>query len=47
MLEKTILSDGVKVVIDAYDGRVDFYVMPVEDPIIDAAVRALSAPRPR
>ena len=26
----------MKVVVDAYDGTVDFYVMPVDDPIIDA-----------
>jgi uncharacterized membrane protein (UPF0182 family) len=30
------VRNSVKAVIDAYDGRVDFYVMPVEDPIIDA-----------
>jgi uncharacterized membrane protein (UPF0182 family) len=28
--------NSVKAVLDAYDGRVDFYVMPVDDPIIDA-----------
>ena len=26
----------MKAVVDAYDGTVDFYVMPVDDPIIDA-----------
>ena len=26
----------MKVVVDAYDGTVDFYVMPVDDPIIEA-----------
>jgi hypothetical protein len=30
------VRNSVKVVIDAYDGRADFYVMPVDDPIIDA-----------
>ncbi len=30
------VRNSVKAVIDAYDGTVDFYVMPVEDPIIDA-----------
>src|SRR3546814_12876213 len=28
--------NSVKAVVDAYDGTVDFYVMPVDDPIIDA-----------
>ncbi len=30
------VRNSVKAVIDAYDGRVDFYVMPVDDPIIEA-----------
>jgi uncharacterized membrane protein (UPF0182 family) len=30
------VRNSVKVVIDAYDGRVDYYVMPIDDPIIDA-----------
>ena len=30
------IRNSVKVVVDAYDGTVDFYVMPVEDPIIEA-----------
>ena len=30
------VRNSVKAVVDAYDGRVDFYVMPVDDPIIDA-----------
>jgi hypothetical protein len=30
------VRNSVKVVIDAYDGRADFFVMPVDDPIIDA-----------
>jgi uncharacterized membrane protein (UPF0182 family) len=30
------VRNSVKAVVDAYDGTVDFYVMPVEDPIIDA-----------
>lgn len=30
------LRNSVKVVVDAYDGRADFYVMPVEDPIVEA-----------
>jgi uncharacterized membrane protein (UPF0182 family) len=30
------VRNSVKVVIDAYDGRADFYVMPIDDPIIDA-----------
>ncbi|MGH9274712.1 MAG: UPF0182 family protein, partial [Acidimicrobiales bacterium] len=30
------VRNSVKVVIDAYDGRADFYVMPVDDPIIEA-----------
>ena len=30
------VRNSVKAVIDAYDGTVDFYVMPVEDPIIEA-----------
>jgi uncharacterized protein len=30
------VRNSVKVVVDAYDGRADFYVMPVDDPIIDA-----------
>ncbi len=34
------VRNSVKAVVDAYDGRVDFYVMPVEDPIIDAYRKA-------
>lgn len=30
------VRNSVKAVVDAYDGRVDFYVMPVDDPIIEA-----------
>lgn len=30
------VRNSVKAVVDAYDGDVDFYVMPVEDPIIEA-----------
>jgi uncharacterized protein len=30
------VRNSVKAVVDAYDGNVDFYVMPVDDPIIDA-----------
>ena len=30
------VRNSVKAVVDAYDGTVDFYVMPVDDPIIDA-----------
>ena len=30
------VRNSVKAVVDAYDGTVDFYVMPVEDPIIEA-----------
>ena len=30
------VRNSVKVVIDAYDGRADFYVMPIDDPIIEA-----------
>ena len=30
------VRNSVKAVVDAYDGRADFYVMPVDDPIIDA-----------
>ncbi len=30
------VRNSVKAVVDAYDGRVDFYVMPVDDPIVDA-----------
>jgi len=30
------VRNSVKAVVDAYEGTVDFYVMPVEDPIIDA-----------
>ncbi len=30
------VRNSVKAVVDAYDGRIDFYVMPVDDPIIDA-----------
>jgi len=30
------VRNSVKAVIDAYDGTVDFYVMPVDDPIIEA-----------
>lgn len=30
------VRNSVKTVVDAYDGRVDFYVMPVHDPIIEA-----------
>lgn len=30
------VRNSVKVVVDAYDGTTDFYVMPVDDPIIDA-----------
>ncbi len=30
------VRNSVKAVVDAYDGDVNFYVMPVEDPIIDA-----------
>jgi uncharacterized membrane protein (UPF0182 family) len=36
------VRNSVKVVIDAYDGRADFYVMPVDDPIIDAYRSAFS-----
>ncbi|MGQ0830966.1 MAG: UPF0182 family membrane protein [Microthrixaceae bacterium] len=32
--------NSVKAVVDAYDGRVDFYVMPVKDPIIAAYRKA-------
>ncbi len=34
------VRNSVKVVLDAYDGRVDFYVMPVDDPIIAAYRKA-------
>ncbi len=34
------VRNSVKVVVDAYDGRADFYVMPVDDPIIDAYRKA-------
>ncbi|MGH9085080.1 MAG: UPF0182 family protein, partial [Acidimicrobiales bacterium] len=34
------VRNSVKAVVDAYDGRVDFYVMPVEDPIIEAYRKA-------
>jgi uncharacterized membrane protein (UPF0182 family) len=30
------VRNSVKAVLDAYDGTVDFYVMPVDDPIIEA-----------
>jgi uncharacterized protein len=30
------VRNSVKAVVDAYDGTVDFYVMPVADPIVDA-----------
>ena len=30
------VRNSVKAVVDAYDGTVDFYVMPIEDPIIEA-----------
>ncbi|MEQ1787292.1 MAG: UPF0182 family protein [Acidimicrobiales bacterium] len=30
------VRNSVKAVVDGYDGTVDFYVMPVDDPIIDA-----------
>jgi uncharacterized membrane protein (UPF0182 family) len=30
------VRNSVKAVVDAYDGHVDFYVMPVDDPIVDA-----------
>lgn len=30
------IRNSVKVVVDAYDGTVDFYVMPIDDPIIEA-----------
>ncbi len=30
------VRNSVKVVVDAYDGRADFYVMPVDDPIVAA-----------
>ena len=30
------VRNSVKAVVDAYDGRVDFYVMPVDDPLIEA-----------
>lgn len=30
------VRNSVKAVVDAYEGTVDFYVMPVDDPIIDA-----------
>ena len=30
------VRNSVKVVVDAYDGTADFYVMPVDDPIIEA-----------
>jgi uncharacterized protein len=30
------VRNSVKAVVDAYDGTVDFYVMPVDDPIIEA-----------
>jgi uncharacterized membrane protein (UPF0182 family) len=34
------VRNSVKAVVDAYDGRVDFYVMPVDDPIIEAYRKA-------
>lgn len=34
------VRNSVKAVVDAYDGTVEFYVMPVEDPIIDAYRKA-------
>jgi hypothetical protein len=34
------VRNSVKAVIDAYDGTVDFYVMPVDDPIIEAYRKA-------
>jgi uncharacterized membrane protein (UPF0182 family) len=34
------VRNSVKVVVDAYDGRADFYVMPVDDPIIEAYRKA-------
>jgi len=34
------VRNSVKVVIDAYDGTLDFYVMPVDDPIIEAYRKA-------
>ena len=30
------VRNSVKAVVDAYDGTVDFYIMPVDDPIIEA-----------
>ncbi len=30
------VRNSVKAVVDAYDGTVDFYVMPIDDPIIEA-----------
>jgi uncharacterized membrane protein (UPF0182 family) len=30
------VRNSVKAVVDAYDGSVDFYVMPIDDPIIEA-----------
>jgi uncharacterized protein len=30
------VRNSVKAVVDAYDGRIDFYVMPIDDPIIEA-----------
>lgn len=34
------VRNSVKVVVDAYDGRADFYVMPVDDPIVEAYRKA-------
>jgi uncharacterized membrane protein (UPF0182 family) len=34
------VRNSVKAVVDGYDGSVDFYVMPVEDPIIEAYRKA-------
>ncbi len=37
------VRNSVKAVVDAYDGTVDFYVMPVDDPIIEAYRSAFPA----
>src|SRR5690606_14248800 len=37
------VRNSVKAVVDAYDGSVDFYVMPVDDPIIEAYRSAFPA----
>ncbi len=34
------VRNSVKAVVDAYDGDVDFYVMPVDDPIVEAYRKA-------